>query len=249
MIHRVGQLLIRVSSVFHRAEQNPLMSKLGLRTRNLPLYHQALRHTSVAKQSIGQEGDSYERLEFLGDAVLDCAVADYLYRAFSHEDEGFLTALRAKLVSKPALAQVARSIELGSAIQLTSELERYGGRDSDSILSDSLEALIGAIYLDKGMPTARAFVFKHMLKDVDLNALAAKESNFKSRLQEYAQANDLELPRYKLLATAGPASRRTFTIEVELNGHAQGIGHGTSKKKAEQRAARAALRAMQSNAP
>ena len=247
MIRWMDQLLRRVVRGTRRKDRHPVSAVLGIRTRNLRLYEQALRHTSAASQKAHHGAPSYERLEFLGDAVLDCVIAEHLYRVFADEDEGFLTALRAKLVSKSACAKVARSLDLGSIVQLSNEFELDGGRARDSILADCLEALIGAIYLDKGMSQARAFVAEHMLSGVDLQALAEIESNFKSALQEYAQAQGLELPSYHLKRVAGPARRPVFTVEVELNGEAAGIGRGNTKKKAQQRAAREALNKIRSD--
>ena len=223
-----------------------MLTKLGLRTRNFALYQQALRHVSGARYPISRGDQSYERLEFLGDAVLDCAVAEHLYHAFPQEPEGFLTPLRAKLVSKSACARVARTLDLGTFIQLSDEFERYGGRDNDSVLADCLEALIGAIYVDKGMQHAYAFVYEHMLKPVDLHVLATQESNFKSLLQENAQARGLELPAYTVVDISGAARNQIFTVEVELDGHRLGIGRGNTKKNAEQRAAQEALAKIRS---
>lgn len=243
MIRWVGQLLRRVS---RRMNRPPVLVKLGIRTRNPHLYEQATRHISAANTMTHGGDTSYERLEFLGDAVLDCVIAEHLYDAFSDENEGFLTALRAKLVSKSACAQVARSLDLGSIVQLSAEFERDGGRASDSILADCLEALIGAVYLDMGMAQARAFVNEHMLSGVDLQALAERESNFKSALQEYAQAQGLELPCYHFVSVTGPARRQIFTIEVALDGETLGTGRGRTKKKAQQRAAQEALTKIRS---
>lgn len=241
MIQWIARLLNRVvPGVLHR-DQHPVLTSLGYRIRNQQLYEQALRHVSGANQTANRVAESYERLEFLGDAVLDCVTAEHLYRTFPDENEGFLTALRAKIVSKSACATVARSLDLGAFLQLSEEFQCHGGRENDSILADCLEALIGAVYLDRGMSQARTFVYEHMLKGVDLQALATKESNFKSLLQEYAQAQGLQLPKYNLLKVSGPARRQMFTVEVQLDDHVLGIGRGSTKKKAQQRAAQEAL--------
>ena len=246
MIRRICQLFRNIAPRSNSGTRYTFESKLNFRTRNFALYQQALRHSSVDRHLPNNWLRSYERLEFLGDAVLGCVVAEHLYTAFPSEMEGFLTLLRAKLVSKPACARVARALDLGTLVQLSPELEARGGRNSDSILADCLEAIIGAVYLDQGMTAARSFVYQHMLKDVDLDKLAAKEDNHKSRLLEYAQARGWEHPVYKTLETSGPGHKRIFTVEVHLHGHSHGVGQDDSKKKAEQRAAHEALTALRS---
>ena len=241
MIQWVSWLLDRTRPAKRTTPARSPAASLGIQTLNPDLYRQALRHVSATSECPGPDAGSYDRLEYLGDAVLDCVVADHLFRMFPGENEGFLTSLRSKLVSRPACARVARTLDLGAMVTMSQELENQNGRNRESILADCLEAVIGAIYLDKGMRAARRFVHAQVLKDVDLDRLAAREDNFKSRLLEYAQAQGWEQPVYEVLKQSGVAHRLKFTVGVQLAGQARGIGHGSSKKKAEQQAARAAL--------
>ncbi len=221
--------------------RSELETILGLQIRQLSLYEQALRHPSFEQPHKDNLLRSYERLEFLGDAVLGCVVAEHLYRAFPGKMEGFLTPLRSKLVDRKACARVARALDLGALVHLSPALESRGGRTNPSVLADCLEAIIGAIYLDRGMTAAKFFIHKHMIADVDLRRLAELEDNPKSLLLEYVQAKGWKHPTYKVVAKDGPPHDRIFTIATYVRGHQYGRGQAGSKKKAEQMAARQAL--------
>ncbi len=217
----------------------------GLPVRNPALYEQALTHRSMLRGQPDSHLHSNERLEFLGDAVLGFVMAAYLYEHFPDRNEGFLTRLRAKLVNREALAQAARRLGLGAHVRLSENMERVGGRENDSILSDAFEALVGAVYLDLGLEAARAFVERVLLAPLDLEALARRPDNYKSLLLEFAQARGWPQPRYRVVAEEGPSHARTFTVEAWIGNRRLGCGTAGSKKQAEQQAAREALARLQ----
>ena len=214
---------------------------VGMSVSDLALYEQALRHRSLLRGQPKSHLYSNERLEFLGDAVLGFVVAEYLYRHFPDETEGFLTRLRAKLVNGQALARYAESIDLGAVILMSDNMIQTQGRRNQTILADAFEAVIGALYLDRGMNAARRFIHRTMLDHADLSKLAAKRDNFKSLLLEYVQAEGWPQPHYRVVTEEGPSHNRTFTVEVLVNDQSCGRGEASSKKSAEQKAAREAL--------
>ncbi len=227
---------------FRRGPRHRIERILFDRIRNVQLYEQALRHRSHLR------GESLiasnERLEFLGDAVLNLVVARYLYQRFPGEREGFLTALRAKLVNGRALAEIAERMNLGSLISMSDDMLHAGGRHNPSILANSLEAIIGALYLDLGVLATRRFVYRTMLENTDLEVLAAKAENHKSLLLEYVQARGWPQPTYHVVRERGPSHSPTFTVEVQVDGTPLGRGQGTSKKSAEMLAASVALQEL-----
>lgn len=214
---------------------------VGRPIQDLSVYEQALRHRSLLRGSANSHFTSNERLEFLGDAVLGFVVANYLYRQFPGQDEGFLTRLRARLVSGKALAQYARRIELGKLILMSDNMANAEGRHNKTILADALEAIIGAIYLDLGVQEAERFINRVILERVDLSDLAKRNENYKSQLLEYAQARGWEQPDYEVLEESGPSHQKTFTVGVRVREIIYGQGVASSKKKAEQLAANEAL--------
>ncbi|MGI9173879.1 MAG: ribonuclease III [Rhodothermales bacterium] len=214
---------------------------VGARVGDMRLYEQALCHRSMLRGQPGAYLASNERLEFLGDAVLGFVVAEHLYLHFPGENEGFLTRLRAKVVSGAALARCARRLQLGAHILMSENAVQAEGRRNASILADTLEALIGALYLDSGLDAARVFITAHLREPVNLPELARQRRNYKSLLLEYAQARGWAQPRYHVTTLEGPSHDRTFTVEVLLNDEAYGEGTAQSKKKAEQQAAGQAL--------
>ncbi|NCC06501.1 MAG: ribonuclease III [Clostridia bacterium] len=203
------------------------------------LLETALTHTSYANEA--KRGIKHnERLEFLGDSVLQIVVADYL---FKHKNlpEGYLTRMRANLVCEGALFEFAQKISLGDYLRLGKGEERGGGRTRPSIVSDAFEALIAALYLDGGMETARNFILpfiKGALTD------ESAEEDYKTKLQEIIQQNHTERLRYKVTAETGPDHDKHFAVEVYLNSNCIGKGDGHSKKAAEQAAAKEALALM-----
>ena len=218
--------------------------------RRIELYEQALRHRSSLSDTNGEgHTASNERLEFLGDAVLDFVTAEHLYRHFPDGDEGFLTRMRAQIVNGEALAQFASELGLGEMILMSDAVYRDGGRDSAAILADALEAIIGALYLDMGEQAARTFVRTRMLAQLDLNDLAHVRDNYKSLLLEHVQALGWTQPHYRVVREDGPPHERVFTIDVILCDEAYGRGQAQSKKKAEQKAAAQALDRLRCESP
>lgn len=219
---------------------------LGFPIRDLSVYEQALRHRSLLRGSVNSHRTSNERLEFLGDAVLGFVVANYLYQQFPHQDEGFLTRLRARLVSGKALAQAARRIDLGMFVLMSENMANAQGRRNSTILADALEAIIGAIYLDLGVKEAEQFINRVILQDVNLNDLAKRNENYKSQLLEFAQARGWDQPDYEVIDETGPSHQKTFTVGVRVRNAIYGQGTASSKKKAEQIAANEALERLAS---
>jgi ribonuclease-3 len=208
------------------------------------LYDQALRHRSVLYEDEELDDvDSYERLEFLGDAVLDLIISQYLYERFPDKTEGYLTKLRSRLVRGATLADFAEQLDLGSLILMGDRARYQDIQHSKSVLADVFEALIGALYLEQGFQTTYDFVLDIVEENVDLDSLTVHMENYKSMLLEYAQSQGWEYPTYKLIKEEGPGHDRTFTVEVWVQDQTMGSGSGKSKKKAEQAAARQALQA------
>lgn len=213
----------------------------------MALYERAMRHRSLLRGDLLSSSKSNERLEFLGDAVLGFITAEHLFEKFPEKDEGFLTRLRAKLVNGKALAVCAEAINLGDLILMSKNMAQEQGRQNRTILADAFEALIGAIYLDQGLDSARLFIERTMLERVDLLALAQQYDNFKSLLLEYAQARSWAQPVYRVVSEEGPSHAKVFTVDVILKDEPFGRGQGGSKKLAEQRAAREALKILKSH--
>ena len=225
-----------------RASRADIEKLVGMPVRAMELYEQALRHRSSLSDTAGEEHtDSNERLEFLGDAVLDFVTAEHLYRHFPDGDEGFLTRLRAQIVNGRSLARFASELGLGDMIVMSDAMGREGGRDSTAILADTLEAVIAALYLDMGEQAARTFIRTRMLARLDLDDLAQVRDNYKSLLLEHVQALGWPQPHYRVAHQEGPPHERMFTIDVLLRGQAYGRGQAHSKKKAEQKAAEQAF--------
>jgi ribonuclease-3 len=219
---------------------NALSKAIGYPIRRRALFVQALLHRSYHQQ--GQDVSlSNERLEFLGDAVLNLVVAKYLYAEFPRAHEGELTKLRSRLVNKRALMAYANRIRLSRFILMSQSAAQSAGKGLDTIISDTFEAIIAAIYLDGGFAAAQRFVERQVLAAMKSGLVATADENYKSMLLEYAQAKGLGIPRYQILREEGPDHDRTFVVEVLLNNDRKGSGSGKNKKEAEQAAASAAL--------
>lgn len=215
-----------------------LEQKIGYSFRNRYLLECALTHTSFANEQKIQTFRDYERIEFLGDAVLEMLSSEFLYRTYPDKNEGELTKLRASLVCEPALAYCARDLSLGAFIRLGRGEEASGGREKDSIISDVMEALIGAMYLDSGsIDVPKRFILEFILSDLEDKQLFYDS---KSILQERAQQDGHDV-RYELLEETGPGHHKCFRVAAIINGKSCGVGEGRSKKAAEQQAAYAAL--------
>lgn len=208
--------------------------------KNQDLYLQALTHRSWVNENDGKRGTN-ERLEFLGDAVLEFIVSKHIYERFQDKEEGFLTALRANLVNTKNLSLVAKKLDLGSQIFLSKGEEDGGGRENASLLADTVEAIIGALFLDSGIDVADKFILENIL--VEAEAIAQKPlKDPKSLLQEKVQAKNLSAPKYQVLSEEGPDHNKNFVIEVLIDGKVEAQGNGKSKSEAEQNAANNALK-------
>ena len=225
-------------------------SLLGFRFRDPSLFRRALVHRSYCNEHGLAASESYQRLEFLGDAVLELTISDYLYRQFPDADEGQLTKARASLVSGETLATVARRWGLGERLVVGRGVDAAGGRDQDSVLAAVVEAVIAAVYLDRGMEAAREFILSNMIDELaPLSALpqeaALTTENPKSRLQEYLQGRGKPTPTYRLIDRQGPDHGPLFTTEVLVGEKVIGTGQGSRKSAAERAAAEAALTALE----
>ncbi len=216
-----------------------LEKKIGYEFKDKSLLSLALTHSSYANEK-GLKADN-ERLEFLGDSVLGFITAEYLFSQLSGHHEGELTKLRANAVCEKSLAVFANEIDLGEHVLLGKGEVMTGGRQRPSILSDAFESVIAAIYLDAGMEEAKRFVLRFVSKT---STDAAKATDYKTMLQEVIQKNPDEHLTYRLAAQSGPDHDKEFTVEVYLNSNCIGTGKGSSKKKAEQSAAKEALELM-----
>ncbi|MBU0508490.1 ribonuclease III [bacterium] len=214
-----------------------LQSSIGYRFRDKSLLVAALKHRSMLPILNEDRSESNERLEFLGDAVLDFIIAEYFYRLFPDMAEGELTKLRSIIASGSVLVRTARKIELGNYILLSPNEERTGGRDRPSILEDAFEALVGAIYLDGGRDAAREFVEDHLLGGWREIVRQKEYVNYKSLILEHVQAQQWSAPVYALREESGPDHEKMFVVEVLINGVVHGRGEGKTKRSAEQRAA------------
>jgi ribonuclease-3 len=226
--------------MFGRRQPSRLEERLGYRFRRRELVVLAVTHRSHTHES-DAEGN-YERLEFLGDAVLGMVAAEWLYRLHPELPEGELSKRKSFLVSRQALARFARELGLGELLLLGTGEERSGGRAKDSLLADSLEAVFGAVFLDGGFEAAR-LVVQRLLEHSEAEQVLP-HFDAKTRLQEVAQGRGWELPEYRLVEEAGPDHDKTFTVECRLEGEPRGRGTGRSKKVAEQVAAAQALTAL-----
>lgn len=219
------------------------MQRLGVRFGDLRLLRSALVHRSFAHEHPDQVFDliDSERLEFLGDSILNYLSAALVFERFPTRGEGELTGLRSALVKTATLAGFARDLGLGAYVRLSRGEEISGARDRDALLADTFEALLAAVYLDTGLEAARAFVGPLLEQQIERIAAHGLALDYKSRLQEWVQAAWNITPRYRVVSVAGPDHRREFTVEVLAGERRLGDGHGASKQAATQAAAQAAL--------
>lgn len=215
---------------------------VGLQIDDPSLFLKALRHRSTLSQEQYETYDSYERLEFLGDAVLDLIAAEILFNDYPEKDEGFLTKVRAKLVRGDTLSSFSKELGLEELMELGER--NGGGKISKSILADAFESIIAAIYITKGYRQAYQFVDRVIKNNLVIEELINTVDNYKSVLLEYAQAQKMPIPQYELISESGPGHNRTFLVKVMIGENEYGQGKGKSKKKAEQRAAKQALKEL-----
>lgn len=227
-----------------REDFDLLYEKIGLEWKNSDLLHMALTHSSFSFEK-KEKIRNNQRLEFLGDAVLELVISEFLYNICASGTEGELTKLRASIVCEPSLARVARNLGLGACLYMGKGEERSGGRERPSILADSFEALLGAVYLDSGLEAAGKFALIQ-LRDVISDVLEGRvERDYKTELQEILQKKSNHPVNYVILKEEGPAHDRFFTAGVVFMGRQMGTGTGHSKKEAEQHAARNALDSLE----
>ena len=219
-----------------------LENAIGYRFQNITLLQNALAHSSYANERWHNSLMSNERLEFLGDSILGMVVAEHLYRNFPDRPEGELTRMRADMVCETSLAAIAEQVGLGSHLLLGHGEEAGGGRNRASILADAVESVIAACFLDGGMEAARAFIARFVLCKVPEKQLVNRD--YKTALQELVQQKKNQTLTYTLVGESGPDHDKQFVVQVSLNGSQIGKGVGTSKKRAEQDAARDALEHM-----
>lgn len=223
--------------------------KLELRLKynflNKDLLEAALTHTSFSHENKNISIENNERLEFLGDAVLELVISSYIFNRFSELSEGELTKLRASIVCESSLARKARELNIGNNLRLGKGEEQTGGRDRDSLLADALEAIIGAIYIDSSdIKKVEEFILTNMDDIIEEKRESFQTNDCKTYLQELIQRNS-QLPiEYKIVKEEGPAHNRVFTAKIIHDGKELGIGKGKSKKDAEQVAAREAIKIL-----
>ncbi|MCR4598506.1 MAG: ribonuclease III [Acetatifactor sp.] len=215
-----------------------LEERISYHFRNKALLAQALTHSSYINEQKNEKTEDYERIEFLGDAVLELVSSEFLFRTQKNLPEGELTKRRASMVCEPSLAFCAKDLELGKFMRLGRGEESTGGRNRDSIIADGMEAMIGAIYLDSGMEEAKKFIDRFILNDLENKQLFYDS---KSNLQELVQGHFKSEVSYELVGESGPEHNKSFQVKVRLNKEVLGEGIGKTKKAAEQQAAYQAL--------
>jgi ribonuclease III len=225
-----------------KALMNPLEQRTGYKFRNSLLLAEALTHPSLGHETQRHHFDN-QRLEFLGDAILQLIFTEHLYRLFPHFSEGQLTKLRSRLVSREGLKVHAINIGLGTYLMMGRGEEASGGRQRASILADAFEALVGAIYLDSNLEVVRRFVLEEAQSDIQRLTQQPLEVNPKGQLQEILQAISPKSPIYEIVSQTGPEHQKKFVAKVVWDGVELGSGEGSSKKQAETAAALTALKA------
>ncbi len=237
---------LKQTDVFQRVHD--LQIEINYTFQDKSLLVRALTHRSTINESSFLFGDN-ERLEFLGDAAIDLIVADLLYHRFPEQREGQLTAMRARLVCTETLARLARQIHLDDYVLMGKGEMESGGNRRDATLCATFEALSGAIYLDSDITALRSFLMRFFEPELQILSEGKWQKNAKSRLQELAQARWNITPTYKVIDSSGPDHAKTFTVEVQVQDKAHGIGTGHSKQKAAQAAAEAALQYIAEHHP
>lgn len=214
---------------------------IGYRFRSEGLLRQALTHKSSIPSEDSDGLLSNERLEFLGDAVLNCLVTEHLYRRFPDRHEGHLSKIKSLIVSRKILGEIARSFDIGAYVVFGVSEEKTGGRDRLSIISNTFEAILGGIFLDGGYTAAGHFLKKFLFGRIDEILEDERNVNYKSIILEMAQRDGFGMPRYVTVSASGPDHAKVFTVRIEINGVSLGEGTGPNKKFAQQAAAQIAL--------
>lgn len=234
-------MFIVANDIERQAALLEVAEKIGIVFNDINLLHQALTHTSYANESKKVHIQHNERLEFLGDAVLELVISTYLYNTFPKLPEGELTKARAAAVCEPTLAHRARELNLGKYLLFGKGELATGGRERSSILADAFEAVIGSIYLDNGLAGARQFILTQLNEDLTKISNGNALQDYKTLLQEVIQKNNESRIAYQIISESGPDHNKVFHTAVLINDSEMGRGIGKSKKEAEQHAAREAL--------
>ncbi|MGY6741129.1 MAG: ribonuclease III [Cecembia sp.] len=231
--------LLRLQSVFYNKSEKRLAASIkhmvGSKPFNLRLYKLAIKHASVANESINGLKISNERLEYLGDAILGAVVAEFLFIKFPYRDEGFLTETRSRMVNREALNEIAIKIGLSKVIE-----KEFKGKNLNahkSIFGDTLEALVGAVYLDRGYHFCKKFILKRIIIHFDVDGIITTTTNFKSKIIEWSQKENKEVD-FQMLSVTGNQRFKEFHVQITVNGEALAEGKGATKKKAEQDASK-----------
>jgi ribonuclease-3 len=228
-----------------RSELRELEQALNVHFQQLGLLDQALSHSSFVNELPEHNRFHNEKLEFLGDAVLELVVSRELFDNYPSYYEGDLTKLRAAVVRRTTLAKVAKKIGIGPYIRLGKGEELGGGRKRNSLLADAIEAIIGAIFLDAGLNIARGFIVEHFGEEIERLDHDQHKMDYKSILQEITQSRFQTLPKYTVLSETGPPHDRTYKVLLSISSEPYGFGTGRNKKEAQQNAARNALKKLQ----
>ncbi|WP_027340530.1 ribonuclease III [Halonatronum saccharophilum] len=218
-----------------------IQEEIGIEFKDESILKRALTHKSYANERRNLNLKDNERLEFLGDSVQDLVVSEYMFLKYPDHPEGDLAKIRSVVVSAPVLAQKAREISLGDYLLLGKGEEMTGGRKRDSILADAFEALVGSIYLDRGLEVVEKFILSLLVPDIKNVEIGEHIQDYKTLLQEIIQRDSNSRPEYKVVKEEGPDHNKEFTIEVDFDGDILGRGKGSSKKEAQQRAAKDAI--------
>jgi len=243
---RKNRKIKKLGKLFTEQKIMDLESIIGFKIKNKEYFFQALVHRSYLEGN-DEYGVSNERLEFLGDAVLNLVVAEFLYTFYPEKDEGFLTKVRAKVVNRSALANAANLIGLNKFILIGKNLSQSFKSGARTVLSDALEALIGAIYLDSDINMIKNFIDRILIQPIIRDEDFLVDENFKSQLLEYVQAKKMGGPSYMVVNEEGPQHSRIFIVKAVVNEKEYGTGQGRNKKTAEQNAAKAALKKLKQN--
>ncbi len=218
-----------------------LQNELGIFFHNHHLLRQAFTHSSFVNEHRMAQMKDNERMEFLGDAVLELSVSDYLFQMYPERSEGELTKLRASIVCEPSLFRIAEELNFGSYVLLGKGEELTGGRSRPALLADVFESFVGALYLDQGMPAVTNFLKKHLFgKIAELQII-----DFKTQLQEFTQHHNMGILEYRIVDEKGPAHDKEFVSQVYMDGRLLGQGTGRSKKESEQQAAAQAISGLE----
>ncbi|MDD5433824.1 MAG: ribonuclease III [Nitrospira sp.] len=212
--------------------------------KNVELLQKSLTHKSFVNENPELPIEDNERLEFLGDAVLSLSISTFLIKQFPHLSEGELSRFKSNIVSEPSLYKIAINLDIGHYLLLGRGEEQTGGRKKESLLANAVEAVIAAIYLDGGFFPADEFIKTNFSEDLTTIVREGISVDYKTDLQEYCQAKGLPLPVYRVLKEIGPDHKKTFEIELSIDTVVYGTGTGKSKKEAEQKAAKAALKGL-----